>query len=125
MTTHLESLILVYDGDSGLRAMMLDVLKKAVGREECALCEITYSPVGKRSAWRECERRLALPVSELHRDQIPTEWGIGSTVLPCILVRSSEKAPAVLVGRGAIAACNGNVAALEERIREALSARRG
>ena len=66
MPSHRESLILVYDGDSGLRAMVLDVLKKSIGREECALCEITYSPVGQRGAWRACQRRLELPVSELH-----------------------------------------------------------
>jgi hypothetical protein len=45
-----DRLILVYDGDSGLGAMLLDVVKKAVGREECALCEITHGPLGKRGA---------------------------------------------------------------------------
>lgn len=123
MPSHPESLILVYPGDSGLRAMMLDVLKKAVGREDCALCEITYSPLGKRSAWRQCERRLELPVSELHRDQLPVEWRITSAELPCVLVRAGESPPSVLVARDQIATCRGNVAALEACIRAALSAR--
>lgn len=43
-----DRVILVYDGDSGVRAMLMDVLEKATGREECALCEITYGPLGKR-----------------------------------------------------------------------------
>lgn len=47
-----DRLILVYDADSGLGAMLLDVVKKAVGREDCPLCEITYGPLGKRSTWR-------------------------------------------------------------------------
>ena len=40
------------------------------GREECALCEITYSPVGKRRAWTACAKRLGLVVDELHRDSL-------------------------------------------------------
>jgi hypothetical protein len=55
-------IILVYNGDSGLGAMLLDVLRKAVGREDCALCEITYSPIGKRAPWTSREGRLGIPV---------------------------------------------------------------
>lgn len=123
MTGNDETLIFVYDGDSGLRALMFDVLKKALGREDCSLCEITNSPVGKRSAWRECERRIGLPVAELHRDQLPTEWNIARGEIPCVLVRAGQSAPALLVRRTEIVACRGSVAALEERIRAALSAR--
>lgn len=121
MTRRPESLILVFDADSGLRALVLDVLKKAAGREECALCEITYGPLGKRSGWKACERRLGLPVSELHRDELPPEWSIPREELPCILVRGGESAPAVLVGREDIVACGGDIAALEERVGAALA----
>lgn len=118
-----DSLILVYDGDSDLQTIMLDVLKKAFGREDCPLCEITNSPVGKRRAWRECERRLVLPIAELHRDQLRPEWRIAK--LPCVLALVGESAPVVLVGRNEIVGCRGNAAVLEERIRAALSARAG
>jgi hypothetical protein len=49
--------------------MLADVVKKAFGREDCAPCEITYSPLGKRQAWQGCEARLGMPVRELHRDE--------------------------------------------------------
>jgi hypothetical protein len=42
-----DRVILVYNGDSGVGAMLLDVVKKAVGREDCPLCEITYGALGK------------------------------------------------------------------------------
>jgi hypothetical protein len=114
--------IVVYNGDSGLGAMLLDVIKKAAGREDCALCEITYSPVGKRRAWAACERRLGVLVEELHRDRLPAAWGVAQAELPCILGRTGDGPPFVLLTRTDIAACRGSVAELEGRLREALAA---
>jgi hypothetical protein len=113
-------IILVYNGDSGLGAMLLDVVKKAVGREDCALCEITYSPIGKRQAWAACEARLGIPVETKHRDDLPASWGISRTELPCILGRTGDDTPFVLLNRTEIAACQGSVEALERRLRSAL-----
>lgn len=52
MSPAVSRLILVYDANGGLAAMLVDVVKKALGREDCALCEITYSPLGKRQSWQ-------------------------------------------------------------------------
>ena len=116
-----DRLILVYDADSGLGAMLLDVVKKVIGKEDCALCEITYSPLGKRSSWRACESRLGVAVDELHRDQLPAEWGVSRADLPCVLGRAGEERPFVVVTREEIASCGGRVSALEERLVAALS----
>lgn len=117
-----DRLILVYDGDSGLGAMLLDVVKKTVGREDCALCEITYGPLGKRGAWRACEARAGLLVDELHRYQLPDDWGISPTELPCVLARSQAERPFVLVPRDEIVACRGRIETLERTLTVALSA---
>ncbi|NUP11859.1 MAG: hypothetical protein HOW73_37915 [Polyangiaceae bacterium] len=116
-----DRVILVYDGDSGIQAMLLDVVKKAVGREDCALCEITYSPLGKRSGWSRCAAGLGVPVTEIHRDQVPPEWGIARTELPCVLGQVQEQRPFVLVARDEIRACRGSVQALEAKLHKALS----
>jgi hypothetical protein len=117
-----DRLILVYDADSGLAALLLDVVKKAVGREDCALCEITYGPLGKRGAWRACESRLGVAVDEMHRDQVPAEWGLSRTDLPCVLGRVGTARPFIVAAREQIAACRGEVDALEARLVEALRA---
>jgi len=122
MSGPVNRIILVYNGDSGLGAMLLDVLKKATGREDCALCEITYSPVGKRGAWKACERRLGIAVEELHRDRLPAAWGIARADLPCILGRAGEERPVVLLTRDEIVACRGSVVELERRLEAALAA---
>jgi hypothetical protein len=116
-----ERVILVYDGDSGLRAMLLDVVKKAVGHEECALCEITYSAVGKRGAWKRCEQRLGVEVAEMHRDQLPSEWAVPRSDLPCIRAQAGDERPFVFVRREDIVACHGSVEALEGAILGAMN----
>jgi hypothetical protein len=115
-------IILAYNGDSGLAAMLLDVVKKAAGREDCALCEITYSPVGKRREWVACERRLGIAVEEMHRDRLPRDWGVSRAELPCILGRAGNQRPVVLVSRAEIVACRGSIDELERRLRAALDA---
>lgn len=120
MSPQPDRLILVYDGNSGMRAMLLDVIKKAVGREDCPLCEITYAPTGKRSAWKACEARLGLPVEELHRDELPAAWNLAPKELPCILGRVGSELPFVLIGREEILACKASVDVLEQTIRAAL-----
>jgi hypothetical protein len=116
-------LILVFDANSGLKAMLADVVKKALGREDCALCEITYSPLGKRQTWQACEARLGLPVRELHRDEVPGVWGLEQTQLPCVLVQEGEAKPEMLLTKSQIGACEGRVDELEHRLREAIGAR--
>lgn len=118
-----DRLILVYDGDSGLGAMLLDVVKKAVGREDCALCEITYGPLGKRREWTACAARLGIAVEELHRDQLLPDWGITRQQLPCVLARVADERPSILLARDEIAACHGSVEALERRLLDELSSR--
>ncbi len=121
MARSVSRIVLVYNADSGLGAMLLDAIKKAAGREDCTLCEITYSAVGKRRQWAACERRLGVPVEELHRDHVPASWGIPRSELPVILGRAGDEPPFVLVSRAEIAACRGRVDELERRIRERLA----
>jgi hypothetical protein len=120
-----DRVILVYDGHSGVRAMLLDVLRKAVGREDCPLCEITHGPLGKRDAWRRCERRLGVMVDALHRDQIPEAWSLSRAAVPCILGRVRDELPFVLVTRHQIEACGGEVHVLMERLQSTLVDPRG
>jgi hypothetical protein len=117
-----DRLILVFDADSGWRATLGDVVKKLAGREDCELCAITYSPVGKRREWRAREARIGLAIEERHRDQVPAEWNLGRARLPCILARAGAAMPVLLVSREDITACGGSMAALEAKIRAALDA---
>jgi hypothetical protein len=119
----LDYLILVYGSDSGLLSLLLDAAKKAVGREDCPLCEITYGPTGKRSGWAACESRLGIPVKEMHRDQVPESWGLAVPDLPCVLSQNGGQPPTVLLTRAEIQGCRGSAVALEATVRRALQPR--
>lgn len=118
----IDRVILVFDADSGVLATLVDVVKKLSGREDCSLCELTYSALGPRPTWRACVARLPVVVEERHRDQIPPEWGLSRGMLPCVLGQSGEQRPTVLVSREALAACGGRLEALEDKLRAALEA---
>lgn len=112
-----QRVIFVYNGDSGIPAMLMDAVKKALGREDCALCEIVYSPVGKRPSWRACQARLGIDVEEMHRDTIPPSWGLALDEIPCVLAPAVDGArPAVLVTRAELDGCRGSTGALEALI---------
>jgi hypothetical protein len=121
MPAPLDGLILVYNADSGLGALLVDIVKKVVGREDCSLCALTYGPVGKRRAWKACAARLGIPVAELHRDQLPAAWDIAASELPCVLGRAGAERPFVILSRAEIDACGGSVAELERRLRAAIA----
>ena len=81
-----------------------------------SLCEITYTPIGKRRAWVERAQRIGVIVDELHRDEIPEAWGIVRTELPCVLARVGGAKPSVFLGREEIAAWRGSVEELARSI---------
>jgi hypothetical protein len=116
-----DRIILVYDADSGFGAMLVDAAKKALGKEDCALCEITHGALGKREAWRRSESALGVIVDALHRNHIPNAWAISRTALPCILGRVGDKPPFVLVTRTEIEECGAELTALEHRLRTVLA----
>lgn len=118
-----DRIILVYDGASGARAMVLDAVKKALGREDCARCAITHGALAKREAWRQCEARMGLKFDALHRDQLPEAWRLSRCDLPCVLGRVGDSMPFVLVPRSEIEASVGRAEVVKARILAALAAR--
>ncbi|MFO0646496.1 MAG: hypothetical protein U0326_09685 [Polyangiales bacterium] len=113
-------LVLIYRADAGVIPMIVDVLKKSVGIEECSLCHATFGATGMKRAWKACEQSLKVPVEHLHRNEVPPGWQVREEDLPCILVERAG-ARAVLVDRATIAACGGSPERLEDATRAALA----
>jgi hypothetical protein len=121
----LDRVILVDEGDSGIGVLLLGFLKKAVSREECALCEIAHRPVGKRDAWRKFAARLGVVVDELHRDELRAGWGISRDELPCILSRRGSDVPRILVSREEVVSCRATLKCSKASSWRACQQRRG
>ena len=115
-----KRIVLIYDGDAGLVPMVAEVVKKTFGFEECPLCEITYSPVGKKAAWKSCEAKLPYEVVHKHRNEIPASWKKRVGTLPVVALQDGDSVT-VLLDPSAIRACKGEPHCLDQKIRESVA----
>jgi hypothetical protein len=83
---------MIYNADGGLVNGALDLLHKAFSPATyaCKLCEVTYGPLGMKSAWRATVEALPFPVAFLHRDEWHAANPGNKTPLPAILLETDN-----------------------------------
>ena len=111
----------VYDADGGIRGEVAYVVGHLLGRTDCALCDITHSPVRRRPRWDAMTARLPVPVRLVHRNETtPAEQAAWASVgLPVVLGATGGN-HVVLLDRPALRALDGSVDAFEQALRRAL-----
>lgn len=85
-----DALVIVYNADEGLGAMLFDAVHKLVRPDTypCDLCAITYGPVSMRGAWRDWLKAQAFPAEFYHRQDFARAFpGLSDLPLPAILRR--------------------------------------
>ena len=67
----MKKLIFVYNADSGKLNALMDSLQKVVNPSSysCKLCELTFSAIGEKKAWRGFRQNLDLETDFLHKDE--------------------------------------------------------
>lgn len=60
----------VYNADGGLVGEARYVIGHLFGTAECALCDITHSPVRRKPEWNRMVARLGVPIVVLHRNEL-------------------------------------------------------
>lgn len=80
-------LLFVYNAKAGVRAGLVDMLHKAVSPSTypCALCAITYGPLGMDRRWRDYVKRLPFEAEFLHREELQARYPQARPPLPVIL----------------------------------------
>ena len=103
-----DSLLFVYNADSGLFNTLADIGHKHFSPTTypCQLCAITHGVLAERGAWRDFVASLDLPCEFLHRDQFQDRFPGNGTPLPAIF-RLVAGEPKVCADADAIAACAG------------------
>ena len=96
-----DELIMVYNADGGIFSVVSDAVHKLVSPQTyaCSLCAVTYGAVSMRTAWRAALDALPQRKVFLHRDEFARTWPDVDIALPAILLRRSDAAPVVLIGR--------------------------
>ncbi len=117
-----RQLLGIYDADGGVLGELRYVLGHLRGTAECALCDITHSPIRRKRAW---DRMVAdLDVELVHRNELP-EWAraaVADLPLPVVLARRNDDSARVVLDRQALAACAGSIDAFRDRLDRALAA---
>lgn len=63
----------VYHADGGLRGEVRYVVGHLLGRTECALCDITHSPIRRKKQWDGFVADLGVPFRLLHLNEMPPD----------------------------------------------------
>ncbi len=117
-------LIGVYDTDSGLLGELAYLTGRLLGVAHCALCEITHGAFGEKPAFRATRRWLGVPIETIHRNDQPVGLRAvteGST--PCV-VGETALGYELLLRRGDLESCRGDVLCLEAALERVLDEER-
>lgn len=105
----------VYDADGGLAGELRYVVGHLLGRTECALCDVTHSPVRRRPAWDRFVATLGVPFELRHRNELDAALatalvtGPQATVLPTVVAELTDGRIVEVLDRAALTACDGSV----------------
>lgn len=113
----------VYDADGGLAGELRYVVGHLLGTAECALCDITHSPVRRKRAWDAMVAELDAPFDLLHRNELTEVETLALTPmgLPIVAAELADGRWVELLGRDALDACDGDVDTFARVLRAAVA----
>lgn len=115
-------LLAIYDADGGIVGELRYVVGHLLGTTECALCDITHSPVRRKRAWDRMVMDLDVDLEVVHRNELPG-WALEAvdrTALPAVLARRGDGTVDQLLDRAALEGCGGSVEGFRERLERVL-----
>jgi hypothetical protein len=109
----------VYHADGGPIGEAKYILGHLFGTAHCALCDITHSPVRRKPQWDAMVRRLGVPVTLVHLNEMPPAVSdlVGAVGSPLIAARLSDRSLHPLLGSEELDALAGSVPRTEAAIR--------
>ena len=117
-------LVGVYDADGGPRGEVAYVVGHLFGRVECALCDITHSPVRRKRSWDALVASLPVPMVTVHRNELPPDLvsAVSPERLPAVYAVRADGSAAELVGREELRGLDGSVDSFGALVRDRLTA---
>jgi hypothetical protein len=113
----------VYHADGGLRGEVRYIVGHLLGRTECALCDITHSPVRRKKEWDRFAADLGVPFRLLHLNEMPADVAaiVASQGSPLVLARTGTALQVVLSAEQ-LADLDGSVEAFAAALADARAA---
>jgi hypothetical protein len=120
------ALIGVYKANGGLLGELAYVMGHLVGVRECSLCDITHSPIRKKSAFKSLEQKLRaehdLEVRLVHmNERSEAELRASEGREPCVLLEYSDGSMSMLLDFVELKACGGKVSSFDSLLSSRLA----
>ncbi|MBG6054868.1 hypothetical protein IWX81_001279 [Salinibacterium sp. CAN_S4] len=108
----------VYNADGGIVGEVRYVIGHLLGTAECALCDITHSPVRRKPEWDRMVARLGVPVTVLHRNELHADLlaATASTPLPAVFAHHADGTITVALSAEKLTSMGGSVTEFENAI---------
>jgi hypothetical protein len=121
MERRMQTLIFVYNADSGPLNALRDMVHKIVSPATypCSLCALTDGPFAKRREWRVFLDSLSCAKMFLYRDEVRDVLDMDDLALPVILLARGPGQPEVLVDAdelNGLSDCDSLIAFMEQRL---------
>lgn len=109
----IRRLVGIYNADGGIVGELRYVIGHILGTAECALCDITHSPLRRKPEWDSMVARLGIPFSVLHRNELTEEleMALVDVELPCVVAELDTGDVVEIMSPKALGECGGSVEA--------------
>jgi hypothetical protein len=121
MTNIRGTLIGVYNADGGIVGELTYFFGHLIGVRSCTLCDISHSPIMKKSSFKALERHLleehGIRVRMIHlNERNEREQKASEGRVPCMLLEYPDQSISMFLDSTDLTALSGNVASLKKLI---------
>jgi tRNA threonylcarbamoyladenosine modification (KEOPS) complex Pcc1 subunit len=125
MTETRGTLIGIYKADGGIVGELSYFFGHLIGVRSCTLCDITHSPIMKKSSFKALERHLlaehGVAVRMLHmNERNEREQKASEGREPCILLEYPDESISMFIDSADLATLSGSVSSLKRLIKSRL-----
>jgi hypothetical protein len=120
----MRKLIGVYNANGGFVGELAYFFGHLIGIRDCKLCDVTHSPVKKKAAWKEFEKRILedgyqlvlVHKNERTQEQIDASGGRE----PCVLIEYEDGSLSMILDWNDLKAAKGDVTSFEKILKSKL-----
>ena len=121
MTESRATLIGIYKADGGVISELSYFFGHLIGVRSCSLCDISHSPVKKKSAFQQLERELlkehGIAIKMIHLDERnERELKASAGREPCVLLEYPDQSISMFLDAVDLKALSGSVTSLRKLI---------
>lgn len=121
MTSIRGTLIGIYNADGGIVGELTYFFGHLIGLRSCTLCDISHSPIMKKSSFKALERHLleehGILVRMIHlNERNEREQKASEGRVPCMLLEYPDQSISMFLDSTDLTALSGNVASLKKLI---------